>query len=101
VSSESHIESMVVYYAKSFGAEAIKQTMFMFYGVAGWPDHVFLAPKDKMRPPLFIEFKTPEGKLSQLQRDKIKWLRENGYPVYCCRSIETGKLYIDHWLSRS
>lgn len=100
MSSESHIESMVVYYAKTFGAEAIKQTMFMFYGVAGWPDHVFLAPDPSKRPPLFIEFKTPEGKLSTLQKLKIKWLREHHYPVYCCRSIATGKLYIDRWLGR-
>ena len=89
---------MVVYYAKSFGAEAIKQTMFGFYGVAGWPDHIFLAPKAKLRQPMFLEFKTPEGKLSQLQRDKIQWLRDHGYTVHCCRSIPTGKLYIDVWL---
>lgn len=100
MSSESYIEKMVVYYGKAkYGAEAIKQTMFAFYGVAGWPDHEFLAPTAD-RPPLFLEFKTPEGKLKPVQREKIRWLQVHGYPVYCCRSIPTGKLYIDHWMGK-
>ena len=47
----------------------------------GYPDRVFWVPGGK---PLFIEFKTPDGELSEKQKYHIDRLRKDGYSVEVC-----------------
>ena len=47
----------------------------------GYPDRVFWIPGGK---PLFIEFKTPDGELSEKQKYNIDRLRKDGYNVEVC-----------------
>ena len=47
----------------------------------GYPDRVFWIPGGK---PLFIEFKTPDGELSEKQKYHIDRLRKDGYNVEVC-----------------
>ena len=47
----------------------------------GYPDRVFWVPGGK---PLFIEFKTPDGELSEKQKYHIDRLRKDGYNVEVC-----------------
>jgi hypothetical protein len=59
--------------------------------VAGIPDLFLAWPQFHCRPPiagLFIEIKTPKGKLSEAQNERHKNLRRGGYQVEVCRSAE-------------
>lgn len=49
----------------------------------GWPDRLIILPNGGV---VFVEFKTPRGKLSPLQEHRIGQLREYGQNVYVCRS---------------
>jgi len=82
---EKDIEKSVCGWADEVGIEHIK--MELKHDV-GWPDRMFLVPGGK---PVIIEFKRPAtagkddgGVLKGIQKERIKYLIENGYNIYVC-----------------
>lgn len=61
-----------------------------FTGRRGVPDRIFISP-----PPasltFFIEFKTPQGVLSAMQKREIRLLKKQGAVVFIVDSFEGGK----------
>jgi len=53
----------------------------------GWPD-IFIPIPHKSWGGLFIEFKSPKGKISDHQKKMLTDLYELGYKTAVCRSIE-------------
>lgn len=53
----------------------------------GFPDRLFL----KKGRAFFVEFKTPTGKTSELQKIHIEDLKQSGLEVYIIKSIEEFK----------
>ena len=51
----------------------------------GWPDLLLVSPNGVV---IFVEVKTPTGKLSKMQERTINQLKANKANVYVCRSIE-------------
>jgi len=51
----------------------------------GWPDRMVLLPNGNI---VFIELKTPKGKVSQLQEFRHGQLRDFLQTVYVCRSAK-------------
>lgn len=98
---ESSIQRTVVEYARTKGAVAIKLSVQGAMGVAGYPDYLFMKPREDGKigfKVLFIEFKQPSGGLSPRQRERIKILKAKKYQVEVVASPEYGKLEIDRWL---
>ena len=50
----------------------------------GFPDLTVVLPRGRV---LFIEVKTPTGRLSKRQEIMIRWLAERGAEVYVVRSV--------------
>ncbi len=73
------------------GCIVIKQTTNRAYGRTGWPDLLAL-PRTSTHSDRFwvhfIETKTPEGKLSKMQRHRISQLRKQGYPVLVAQTVD-------------
>ena len=67
---ESEIEAKVVKWARKAGWLAVKQTPM---GVKGWPDRVFISPEGRH---VWIEFKKPPNKPTELQAYRLKELKE-------------------------
>jgi hypothetical protein len=78
------------------GLEVIKLTTMKRYGSAGWPDLLILDKAPRL--PLFLELKAEDGQVTPLQADKIKKLRERGYPVFVARSVHEAQVYVEAWL---
>jgi len=82
---ESTIEKKVVAAAyKKWGIRSIKLNG---PGARGWPDRLFLIPGNPSRP-LFIEFKSPTGRVSVIQRRNHEIIRDAGFEVYVCSDFE-------------
>lgn len=81
---ERVIEKAVCEFAKKRGWLVRK---FTSPGSAGAPDRIFL--KDGHC--LFVEFKSPDGKLTPLQVLQHKHFAAAGFPVYVCNNVEDGK----------
>ena len=93
--TEHSIQKSIRLWLISQGYEVIKLTTMRQYGSAGWPDLMVL---DKWpRPPLFLEIKTQDGKVTPLQAQRIKTLRDRGYPVFVARSLSSAKLIVEAW----
>lgn len=60
--------------------------------MTGWPDRVMISAKAG---PIFIEFKTLEGRLSPAQIVIHRNLREEGFRVEIIRSTKEFKLLLD------
>ena len=86
---ESQIERAVCNYASSVGMLAYK---FTSPGRRGVPDRLFITDNGRC---FFIEFKTPTGKLSPLQINEHKILRQRGVDVYTVYDVVQGKDVID------
>ena len=56
----------------------------------GYPDIVFFRPKR----PYFAELKTPIGSLSPIQKERIKQLTNNNYPVDIIRTLQEFKDWV-------
>jgi len=87
---EKDVEKKVCEWADELGIEHIK--MELKHDV-GWPDRMFLVPGGK---PVIIEFKRPKtvgkddgGTLKGIQKQRIKYLSENGYNVDVCDTKES------------
>ena len=72
--SEAEIENKVIGFARRHGWFAIKLNPTWNRGV---PDRLLLRPGHI----LFVEFKKPTGRLSELQKDDIRYLRRVGFSV--------------------
>ena len=89
---ESAIEKAICRYAKSVG---ILQFKFTSPNRAGVPDRIFLFPDRKV---IFMEMKTPKGRLSRLQENEIRIIHKYGHCVYVVDSVEQGKEILDSHL---
>jgi len=78
---ESTLQSLCVKHLRQHGYKVIR---LMNAGERGIPDVLVIGLNDLF----FIEFKTPKGRLSKIQRYQIKDLRERGYKTYVIRSLE-------------
>ncbi len=86
---EKKIEKAVCTYAKSKGWLTFK---WVSPGNAGAPDRLMI----KGNQTIFIEFKSPSGRLSAVQKAQIKRLIYYGATVHVVNSIEQGKRIIDN-----
>lgn len=83
---EALIQRKVVSYARDHGAIAIKLTTLGVRGVAGWPDYLFVYNKRVV----FMEFKRPGGKLTDLQKYRQSQLADQGFFVTTVDSADSG-----------
>ena len=84
---EKKIQTKAVEYAEKLGISVIR--MVFRPGLRrGWPDVLFLVRGGR---PLFIEFKAPSKKPTELQQSKIDLLRTLGYDVCCCDSFDAAR----------
>lgn len=90
---ESGIETECLIYVKQKLGRMPKWTA---PGNAGVPDRILFLPN---KPPVFIEFKTPSGKLSAAQTRWIDFLDSNGHEVWLIRDVPTFVQRVDRWLS--
>lgn len=79
---EKQIQKNVLRFCKTNGILARKLNAESH---RGWPDLVCVLPNGKVH---FLEIKTPEGRLSKLQRRTIQELKNNNANVHVIRSIE-------------
>lgn len=82
---------IVAWLEEEAGCIVIKQTTNRAYGRTGWPDLLVLpcySVHSERRGAHFIETKTPEGKLSKMQRHRISQLRDQGYPCLVAQSVD-------------
>ncbi len=82
---EQQIERSVVRWAEANGWMARKVE---YPGRAGAPDRWFFGPGGRL---VIIEFKRPNGILSEPQKREIQRLADLGFDVHVCRSIEAAK----------
>lgn len=64
-------------------------------GNAGVPDRILFLPN---KPPVFIEFKTPSGKLSAAQTRWLAFLVDNGHEAWVIRDAATFVARVDRYL---
>ena len=89
--NEAEIENAVVAYAESLGAIAVKLRVD---GENGFPDRTIIGPAGV----LFIEFKTPRGRLRPMQRVWIERLTSQGHQVEVVSSVARGCEIVDRFL---
>lgn len=63
----------------------------------GWPDLFFALPK-KGYSGLFIEVKTPDGKVEAHQKEILQQLNDDGYKAIVCRSVDEALVSLDAYL---
>lgn len=85
---EKDIQRRAVKVARENGWIALKQNPT---GTTGYPDYMFLR-NGVVR---FIEFKSPTGKTSPLQDERIKELEAQGFAVMVTSSDYEAKLFLD------
>ena len=86
---ERLIEADNVAYARARGTEAIKMNTWLSNG---WPDRLYVMPKGRV---FWAEYKDPNGELSPLQAERIKYLRGRGHDVEVIDNKEAGRRAID------
>jgi len=90
---ERDIEGAVVRWAKEHGWLTCK-----IVAQRGWPDRVFVAPKNNRV--VFIEFKRPSGRLTKLQARRNKELYARGCEVYVVYSVADGIVMLEEGWGR-
>lgn len=88
--TEQALERAATSYARAHGWLSYK---FQSSGRAGVPDRLFIRPGGRV---LFVEFKSPCGALSPLQRVEIAQLRAQGVAVEVCSSLATFQVLVDN-----
>lgn len=78
---ERKIEKDVCAFAHKLGIPNIKLDI----SCGGYPDRLFLIPGGR---PLFIEFKSPSGKMTVRQSAIYEALKTLGYNVKICRNVD-------------
>lgn len=76
---ESTIETRVTKMLVDAGCLAMKA------GKNGWPDHLYICPDGTI---LWIEFKTPTGRVSPSQSRKLRQLRSRRHKAYVIRTVD-------------
>lgn len=88
---ELKIQNAVTGHATKIGVPWIR--LAMRYGVTvGWPDVEFFF---KGGHAVFIEFKDPTQDLKPTQKVKIDTLKTQGFIVYVCDNVATGKTILE------
>ena len=82
---EKRIQRKFIKEVESRGGRAVK---FHAEARRGWPDLLILMPGGRV---LFVEVKTPTGRLHPLQERVIGQIRELGCEVYVCSDLEEFK----------
>lgn len=82
MASELSIETKAVRELRRIGCKAIK------VGNDGWPDRLVLLGKNYPGAVIWIEFKTPDGKLRPAQKIRHRHLAALGQTVVVCRSYQ-------------
>lgn len=72
---EKDIEKKLVRWAKEHGGAAYK---FISPGNSGVPDRIVIFPN---RPPIFVELKSEDGQLTELQKTQITRFKKLGQQV--------------------
>lgn len=88
---ETEIERKLVNDVKAVGGKAYK---FVSPGNNGVPDRIVIFPNSR---PVFIELKTPSGKLSKMQHAQIVKLRSLGQEVRIIRTAKEIQNLIVDW----
>lgn len=91
---ESSLERWCVNYAKARNLLFIK---WVSPGQRGVPDRILMAPG---KPPVFVELKTPRGRISKIQQFMVDKLRAFGYAVHIVRTREQFVGIVSKLLSR-
>ena len=81
MTTEASIESSWQRRTKKYGWQTIK--LDTGRSSRGWPDRLICLPNGKA---IFIEFKTPKGKVTPLQNHMHEKLRKLGHVVWVSRS---------------
>ena len=79
---EKNLQRKLLTYAKANGILAVKVDSS---SMRGWPDLVVILPNGTS---LYIEVKTPSGRLSKLQQIAISKIEQQGAAVYVIRTID-------------
>lgn len=79
---EKEIEKYLCLKIRERGGRAYKFTSPAHRGV---PDRIIVMPKGRV---MFCEVKNEKGVLSALQKEELKWLRDNGHNAYVVYSKE-------------
>ena len=87
---ESQIESAVAKYARTVHGAIMEK--FVSPGKRGVPDRICW-PRNRRA--FLIEFKTPDGKLSELQRMSHAEYQVRGHKVFVVDNVEEGMRIID------
>ena len=66
------------------------------YSISGLPDLLFVYSRKAM----FIEVKTPRGRLSKIQEETINLIRRNGIPVKVARSKDEAITFVKSEIER-
>lgn len=82
---EAKTQAAVVAWARKLGAIAIKQS-----GYCGVPDYLFLFDGACA----FIEFKSPRGTTTPMQRNFLEKLYDNKIPRAVVRTVEEGHAFL-------
>jgi len=83
--SEQTIQTSIIKYLKSEGYYVNKTGQC---SVSGWPDIVAISPSGSH---IYLEVKTPTGRLSPIQREVHARLRSRDVKVYTVRSLQEAK----------
>ena len=86
---EKDVERRLVVGIKRLGGQAVK---FVSPASAGWPDRLVLMPGGRVT---FIELKTGTGKLSELQRYRLKVLGDLGFDARVLFGNDDVKGFLD------
>jgi hypothetical protein len=86
---EKDVEKRLVGGIKRLGGQAVK---FVSPASAGWPDRLVLLPGGKV---MFIELKTGTGKLSELQKYRLKVLGDLGFDARVLYGHDEVKGFLD------
>jgi hypothetical protein len=63
----------------------------------GWPDFIFLAPKDADHPVHFLELKAKRGRMSESQAGFALWCMLNGVPHAVVDNVEAAVAVLERW----
>ena len=84
----SHLESSIEHdtWTKAEAYWSVVSSKLVTPGQTGWPDRIFWLPGGK---PLLIEFKQAGEEAEVLQKHRHKVLRDLGYDVHVCDSVQS------------
>jgi hypothetical protein len=85
---ERDIQRKLVFRLRAWGAEVVKLTTLGIYGKTGYPDLLVL----RNGRAIFVEVKTPTGKLTPRQDATLSRLEAQGFDTFVVRDAEDSTL---------